>query len=324
MTIKIVLIVLVVVLAVLLVGFLLGPRVQMETALRTVSLPRDLDGYLRDGEGRFGDIIPGTEKTIVWATENGRKTPLSIVYLHGFSASRQETRPMADRVAESLGANLFYTRFTGHGRPGNAMASVTVNDWINDAQEALEIGRRIGERVVLIGVSTGGSAATWLAARKDADDIAALVLMSPNYGPADWRSSILLWPWGEEIAKLMVGDEYGWEPQNEDHARFWTTRYPTRALLSMMGVAHLGRASELERMVAPTLILYSREDRLVSWKQIERAFERMGAKRKRLERIEQTGDGSSHVLAGDILSPDTTDEVVDRIVSFVRGERTEE
>ena len=93
------------------------------------------------------DIRPGLQKEIVWADPATKaKTPLAIVYIHGFSASKGEVRPLPDKVAAALGANLFYTRLTGHGQDGAAMANGSVNAWINDYAEAIAIGRAIGDR----------------------------------------------------------------------------------------------------------------------------------------------------------------------------------
>ena len=81
-------------------------------------LGEDLDLYLAAEEGEYDDIIPGTQKRIVWAGEAGARTTFSIVYIHGFSATSEEIRPVPDNVAEALGANLYYTRLAGHGRGG--------------------------------------------------------------------------------------------------------------------------------------------------------------------------------------------------------------
>lgn len=74
--------------------FLAGPRTPIDMHLKTISLPEDLDRYLAQSEAPFHDIVPGAEKIIVWANATKAKTPLSIVYLHGFSATRQETAPL--------------------------------------------------------------------------------------------------------------------------------------------------------------------------------------------------------------------------------------
>ncbi|MBT6096855.1 MAG: hypothetical protein HOH05_00610 [Marinovum sp.] len=82
------------------------------------SLGSDLDNYLKTAESKLPDIVPGTEKRIIWHGKPHQKTPVSIVYLHGFSASSEEIRPVPDQVAQSLGANLYFARLTGHGRSG--------------------------------------------------------------------------------------------------------------------------------------------------------------------------------------------------------------
>lgn len=76
---------------------------------RPLDLPADgdLDGWLAAREACVGDIVPGTEKKIFRAGQPGARTERSLVYIHGFSATRRETAPQAEVVAEKLGANLF-------------------------------------------------------------------------------------------------------------------------------------------------------------------------------------------------------------------------
>ena len=304
-------------LAIIAIGILAGPRVEFDTTLQPVQLPADLDTYLRQSEAQFDDIVPGAEKTIIWAGEPGQKTPLSVVYLHGFSATRQETAPLSDKLAAELGANLYYDRFTGHGRSGEALAEATVNDWLNDANEALEIGRRLGEEVIVIGTSTGGTAAAWLAAQPNTEDVRAFVLISPNFAPQNRQSEILTWLWGEQIAKMLIGPERGWEPANEMEARYWTERYPTEALLPMMAMVKLARGADLEGASAPLLVIYSPEDEVVSPAFTDEAFARYGAAVKERYIVENSDDPSNHVIAGDIVSPNTTDEVLGVILAFL-------
>ena len=94
-----------------------------------------------------------------------------------------------------MGANLFYTRLTGHGRDGYAMATATVRDWQNDGMEAVAIGRRLGRKIILVGTSTGGTLATWLAAQPSvAPMIHRLILLSPNFFPKNPMAAAALWP----------------------------------------------------------------------------------------------------------------------------------
>src|SRR6202007_3384630 len=103
-------------------------------------------------EAEVTDIRPGLQKEIVWADPASRaRTPLAIVYVHGFSASKGEVRTLPDRAAAALHANLFYTRLTGHGEDSDAMAKGSINAWVNDYAEAIAIGRAIGDRVIVIG-----------------------------------------------------------------------------------------------------------------------------------------------------------------------------
>ena len=166
--------VLLVVLALAVAGFwFLAPREPVDTTIRfdPATIGSDPDAYLARQEADVPNLRRNAQKEIVWAYPASRaKTPLAIVYVHGFSAAKAEVRPLPDEVAaRRSGANLFYTRLTGHGRDGAAMEQAAVNDWLNDLAEAVAIGRRIGDRVVVIGTSTGGTLATFGATRSGSD-----------------------------------------------------------------------------------------------------------------------------------------------------------
>ncbi|CAN0582233.1 unnamed protein product, partial [Ectocarpus sp. 12 AP-2014] len=141
--------------------------------------------YFESVESAFDDITPGVEKRVVWADGfYERRTPVSVVYIHGFTATSEEIRPVPDRVAGALGANLFFTRLAGHGRPGDALRDVTAVDWVADTAEALAAGRAVGDKVVIIATSTGGTLAALAALEPEMfKDVAALILVSPNFGP---------------------------------------------------------------------------------------------------------------------------------------------
>lgn len=306
-------------LLVLAVGaFVSGPRIEINTQLRPLLLPEDLDAYLAHAEAHFADLTPGTEKKIFWQSPK-QVTPFAVAYFPGFSATRQELSPLPEQIAADLGANLFATRFAGHGRGGEAMLEGSVNAWLNDGYEALAISRRLGQKLVLIAVSTGASIAAWLAAQPEfRSQLAALVLISPNFGVKDPKSLILTWPWGGQIAELLIGKERSWKPQNALHARYWTWRYPTKAILPMMGVVQLARSVDFSQFRIPTMIVYSPDDQVINTQAVEQIFGRLAAEPKQLLAFRDSQDPDQHMLAGDIISPRSTPVLRQKIRDFLR------
>jgi len=243
--------------------------------------------------------------------------PLALVYLHGYSGSHRELFPVCECLAEGWGANVFLSRLAGHGRDGAAMAEAGVGDWLADAREALAIGRRLGERVVVVGTSTGGTLAAWLAAALDQARVAGYVLMSPNFGPRHPLSELLLLPGARTWASWIHGRTHRFETLTEDHARYATAEFPTRALIPMMRLVAMARAMDLEAIRSPVQVLFSPQDRVVSPAAIRGAYDRLGSSRKELVAIDEPEDPGRHILAGDVLSPATTGRVVGEVRRFM-------
>lgn len=282
----------------------------------------DPDAWLHAREGVFDDLVPGTEKAINWAGAPGARTDLAVVYLHGFSASRREISPVPETIAAALGANYFGTRFAGHGRsggavPGEALGDVSVEDWALDLAEAIAIGRRLGDRVVLIGTSTGGSLAT-LAALEPAwqDDIAALVTVSPNFGLRDGQAWTLDLPYAPHWLPRISGTERGVVSQNPDRALYWTERYPSRALFPLRTVQRAAAAADHGAAHVPMLVFYSASDQLVRPEATARVIQNWGA-RADAHVIDNAEDPGQHVITGDLRSPATNDFVIDTTLDWL-------
>lgn len=303
---------------------LLGPRAEVGAYRGFPDLGPDVEAYLEASEAAIPDLRPGDGKRIVWTNSaTSGRTRLALVYLHGFTADPHEVEPLMTNLGRAMGANVYFARLAGHGRAPAALGEVEASDWLVDAGEAMAIGRRIGERVVLVGTSTGGTLAAWAAMRPDfQQDLAALVLLSPNFHPRDSRSRLLLWPWGGIIARLVEGDERCFETHGASHARHWTECHPTRALLPMMALVEEVRTSDLGRLEVPTMVVYVPGDEVVDADATVDAYARIGSARKRLVAVDGTGDPDAHVPAGEILSPGTTllvEEEVRRFVEDVAG-----
>ena len=311
--------------ALAIVVFMLGPRNALGPDTPTQRpMPPDsiaaLDLWLAANESQFPDIKPGNAKGIIWYDGQRRRTPWSVIYLHGFSASRQETAPVTERVAEALGANAYYTRFAGHGRQQpDAMGEASAQDWMADATEALRIGQTLGDRVLIISCSTGATLATWLATGENGNKVAAHVFISPNFGPKDKRSEIINGPWGKQIALALEGDYRSWPNATLAESNAWTTRYPTRALFPMMAMVKQVRESDLSVFQTPLLVLYSDKDETVDPIETQAAFTRIGSALKSIEPISYSQSKGQHVLAGAIKDPNAVAPMATTIAQWAQS-----
>jgi hypothetical protein len=70
----------------------------------------------------------------------------------------------------------------------------------------LDIARAVGDRVLVIATSTGGTLAAYAATEADmAVDVAGIVFVSPNFALAEPTGRVLQWPLAGLIAQTLLG-----------------------------------------------------------------------------------------------------------------------
>ena len=279
----------------------------------------DLDPWLQTSESKFEGLRPGTAKGVVWASADKQQTPWSVVYIHGFSATRLETAPLADQVAKALGANLFYTRLSGHGLPGQAMGEASAQDWMADTLEAVRIGKTLGRKVLVISCSTGSTLSTWLGTTPQAADVSAFVFISPNFGLKNKMSELINGHWGQQIATAISGDTIRYEQTDPREVVAWTGSYPTKALFPMMALVKKVRDSDLSAFQKPVLVLYSAADQTVDPEEIKATFARLGSQQKSIDAVTYSQSKGQHVLAGDIRDPQSVAPMAESIVNWTNS-----
>lgn len=310
---------------VVLVGvlWLFGPYepADLSTSFDDSALSDGVDPYLAAQEARFSDITQGVEKQVIWAGAPEEKTDWAILYVHGFSATAQEIRPVPDDVAQAMGANLVFTRLAGHGRSGDAMAEPSVNDWMNDVSEGLAIARKTGDRVLVMATSTGGT----LAAAAAVDDalmqsVAGIVMISPNFGVQNPLGTLLNWPAARYWLPTLAGDTRSWEPRNEAHGTYWSTTYPSVAALPMAALIKAVDGLDLQQAQVPALFIFSDDDSVVK-PELTRAVVASwgGPTLIHNPSLTDADDPDAHVIAGDIMSPAQTAPTVQAILNWVEG-----
>jgi alpha-beta hydrolase superfamily lysophospholipase len=303
----------------LIVVFFTGPRVDESYQIKQFTIDENVEAYIQKSEAMFTDIRPNTEKKIVWFdSKTKQKTDYSIVYLPGYGASRMEISPICDDLAKSLKANLYYSRPAGHGRSDDAMGEATVNDWINDTVESIQIAEKIGKKVIIVGTSTGASLATWFMSNPDlSKNVEASIFISPNFWPYDKSSKIAIYPWGKQIIELVMGKYRSWVPRTEEIRKYWTFRTPIQAIVTLMGTVDLVSRVDVTKIKTPLLIFYSTKDDVIDPKLVEQKFSMFSSENKKLVVVDNSDDINNHVLAGNIMSPSTNKFTLDTMIGFL-------
>lgn len=304
-----------------LILWLFGPYEDATLASNGVTVSADLDAHFASVESAFDDITPGVEKRVIWAGEPGAQTEWSILYVHGFSATSEEIRPVPDLLANDLGANLIYTRLQGHGRSGAAMATASVRGWVTDLDEGMQAARIAGRKVLVISTSTGGTLVAALA--DDAqmmEGAAGMIFVAPNFALNNPMANLLSWPAARYWLPLLAGSERSFAAQNDAHAKYWSTQYPSVSVMPMATLVDAVKAQDHGAKTTPALFMFSMEDKVVRPDATAQVAAAWGGASAVINPVMGPGDDSySHVIAGDILSPGQTQAAFQGMLEWVRG-----
>ncbi|MBP8067823.1 MAG: alpha/beta fold hydrolase, partial [Pedobacter sp.] len=245
---------------VLVVLYAIGPR--PKKPIYALELPKvselaALTTYVTWQESNH-NIKPGNAAEIVWADSSKQEqTEYAVVYLHGFSASKEEGNPAHRYLAKALNANMYLARLADHGIDTIApMQYFTPDRLWESGKEAYAIGQKLGKKVILVGTSTGGSLALQLAAAYP--EINSLVLMSPNIAINDSKAWLLNNPWGLQIArKVTGGDERKVDGKSPAYKKFWYTNYRLESVVHLEEMLESSMNTEtFEKVKQPVLMLY--------------------------------------------------------------------
>lgn len=227
-----------IILAVIFIIYLLGPspaKPLFQTQVPAITSPLDsLDELVANAEAAY-QIKPDNEARIVWANDGIKtKTECSIVYLHGFSASQEEGDPVHLTLAKNFGCNLYLSRLADHGiDTAEQLLNFTPDRLWESGKHALAIGKQLGQKVILMGTSTGGTLALKLAAEYP-NDVHALMLLSPNIAIHNTNAWLLNNHWGLQIARKVQGSQYiASRDERAIYKNYWSSPYRLEAAVQL-------------------------------------------------------------------------------------------
>ena len=302
------------VLSVFAIIYLFGPHPEKPVyAVEMPAVPADavqLERYIKDMESRR-PVKPENEARIIWNNDSLKnKTEYAVVYLHGFSASQEEGDPVHQDFAKKFGCNLYLARLAEHGLDtAEALINLTADNYWESAKQALAIGKQLGEKVILMGTSTGGTQALQLAAAYP-NDVAALLLMSPNIAINDPAAWILNNHWGLQLARLVKKGDYNIASDQRDiYKKHWYSKYRLEGTVALQEMLETSMNKEtFAKVNQPLLLLYyfkddAHQDNVVKVSAMKKMFEEVSTPigLKKAVAIPNAGD---HVMGSYIKSGD--------------------
>jgi YhcH/YjgK/YiaL family protein len=220
----------------------------------------ELDQYISSKEKEH-KLKPDNEARIIWADSTKKKTAYSVIYLHGFSASQEEGDPVHTDFAKAFGCNLYLARMADHGiDTTEQLLTFTPDRLWQSAKEALAIGKAIGDKVIIMSTSTGGTMALMLAAQYP-DDVFALINMSPNIAINNGTAWLFNNPWGLQIMHKATGGEYRSFPPNPKEDQYWNNPYRLEAVTQLEELVEDKMNKEtFQKVKCPSLTMYYFKD----------------------------------------------------------------
>ncbi len=174
---------------------------------------------------------------------HGRKVARVVIYFHGFTSCPAQGDALASRLFD-MGYNVYRPLLFGHGEAiptAAAMTELTSQHLIGLANESVDMAQGLGDEVVVVGLSAGGTMAAWAAQYRA--DVDHAIAVSPFFGP------YVVPPWAMHAATNLTLSlpnlVFAWNPlQNVAEAGDFPVALPaTHALAEIMLVGSLVQES---------------------------------------------------------------------------------
>ena len=196
----------------------------------------------------------------------------------------------------------------GHGIAGaTPLEDFTTDAYLASALEALAVAKTLGEQVIVLGTSNGGTLSLILG---NDPQVVSIGLFSHNIRIINPLAGIATLPWGLEIATAAAGTEYH-VMQNVISPKedFWTTRYHMQAITHVQKLLEVSMIPEtFAKIKVPVFMGYyykdeENQDNVVSVDAMLEMFKHLGTPDSQKEKMAfpETGD---HVMTSYLTSKD--------------------
>jgi len=197
------------------------------------------------------------------APGTGTRARTGVLLVHGFTGSPFSLRPLAELIA-AHGFTVDLPRLPGHGTTWRDMLPTRYDDWRAHVESSVRALSTRTDRVVLVGLSMGGTLALDVASGTGAR-VAGVVTINAQILD---RTGIVvkLGPYLEKILPVVPAAMAGLtandiaKPDVGEQAYGWVPSAAGNSLLRALPRVR----EQLGRMPCPVLVMYSRNDHSVS------------------------------------------------------------
>jgi len=307
----------------LLLFYFIGPTPdtpEYSSQLPEIPSVEKIETFIASKEAAY-NVKPGNGAEIVWWDSIEKtQTEVSMVYLHGFTASHEEGAPTHREIAERFGCNLYLARLQDHGlKSDEPLLNFTADGIWESAKEAYVIGTKLGKEVIIMSTSTGGTLALKLAATYP--KIKGLVNYSPNIEINDPAAFLLNDPWGLQIAQLVFKGDYRTVESDEEYRKYWYDYYRLEAIVSLQELVETAATtSTFDKVTCPVFngVYYKDEDHqdeVVRVEAIRQMHDELGTP-DALKQLVEFPSAGGHVIAHGNRSG-ATSEVIEATTLFM-------
>ena len=299
-------------------------KINLDKEFNPELIGNDIENYLNISESKITGILPWTKKRIIWNNPNLKsKSKIAVIYVHGFSASLGEIRPVPDILAENYNANLFFTRLSGHGiNDFRSLKDVDGVDWYLDVQEAFEIGKRIGDKIIVVATSFGCTLVSEYLSKNKIDEIVlGNIFISPCYGIPDWRLKLSSFYWSKFIYKFFLGEKRVATHRKSEEKKWWSNELPIESIINLELSVEKIWQSDFSKIISPVIFIFCPKDKWISIKRIKKASKRWGGESSMvsLDVSSNVDNKNYHVILGDIKAPGETEFGIEIILSWLKN-----
>lgn len=225
-------------------------------------LPATFDEYyqLKLKESKEKGARPNNEEKLL---KFAPKTKIAMLYIHGYGASRGEGEFVIDTIAKKLKYNTYYLRLPGHGTNMDDHKNTEYYQLLDTAIEAAQMTKLLGEKLVIIGTSMGGTIATYIAAEHpNIPD--AVILVSPFYRFANPVGNALFFrPFFKTVLLFTTYRERKdpYDDPNDNWTMYWYAKNYWASLHSLVDLGEfIANDSFYKKVSCPVLLLYYYKD----------------------------------------------------------------